>query len=278
MEPLDPYGEHHPTDSSVHLSYFRPTAAKSAPLYWYNEFRLHLPWVRIDRDSPLIPEILYNSIPQEAVWSPAETTVLTEAFWPENVRRCIPPSRAWLTATPQFGHSLGDDYLPPYRLARSFGLWDRKDVSVIFHPGCLSRSDSDRGCAHHARISSLLLDRPVITSTSPMWTPGAPVCFRNLLVGTRELGMGFPSEGMWPGFLDEMKTYLGVPTDHRPKKQKVSVFLKHGRRTITNYDALQAHLAKRFEVEVELVEPSFFDLPQQIRMMQDTTGTSDLNH
>lgn len=42
--------------------------------------------------------------------------ILSESFWPEN-----------------FAHSLGDDFLPAYRLAKSFGLWSR-DIQVTFHP------------------------------------------------------------------------------------------------------------------------------------------------
>ncbi|KAK4704817.1 hypothetical protein P7C70_g1388, partial [Phenoliferia sp. Uapishka_3] len=152
-ERLPTYTTNPPTAQSVKLSYFRPIEARAAPLYWWGWWNAKTSWARIGADSPLIPEIRLEPIPQDALWSPAETTVLTESWWPEN-----------------FAHALGDDYLPVYRLAKSFGLWDRTDVSVIFHPDCQVRGDSERGCHHHAEIAPLLLDRPIETIHTPMWT------------------------------------------------------------------------------------------------------------
>ena len=60
--------------SSVRMKYFRPRIAREAPLYWYDEFSLESSWVRIDRDSALTPELVYEPLPNnEEVtwWSPA---------------------------------------------------------------------------------------------------------------------------------------------------------------------------------------------------------------
>ncbi|KAI5477587.1 glycosyltransferase family 61 protein [Pseudohyphozyma bogoriensis] len=255
LEPLDPYATY-PTmnpPSSVEMIYYRPSSAREAPVFWYDGHSNDMPWVRIDRDSGLTPSFKFNELPQDAWWAPAETTVLTEAFWPEN-----------------FGHALGDDYLPVYRLAKSFSLWSR-DIGVIFHPSCARRDDPLRGCSHHSEIAPLLLSRPVETDISDLWpADDSPVCFKNLLVGTRELGMGYSGES-WPGFVAEMKKYVGVPEFPKLKKQKISIFLKRGRRTLLNYEELRDHLVKRFEVEVELKDPSEFSLEEQIAWMQSTS-------
>lgn len=81
--------------SSVHMRYHRPPAARdsSIPLYWFGSYNVAWSWVRIDRQSRLTPELIYEPIPADAWWSPAEATVLVGSFWPEN-----------------FGHALGDDF------------------------------------------------------------------------------------------------------------------------------------------------------------------------
>lgn len=73
---------------------------------------------------------------------------------------------------------------------------------MIMHPACFDRgggSEQQRGCSHHEEISEVVLDREIITSKSKgVWPEGGePLCFKNLLVGTSEDGMGSPSEGVW---------------------------------------------------------------------------------
>lgn len=60
--------------SSVRMKYFRPRIARGAPLFWYDEFSLKSSWVRIDRDSALTPELVYEPLPNNEEltwWSPA---------------------------------------------------------------------------------------------------------------------------------------------------------------------------------------------------------------
>lgn len=78
-------------ESSVNLTYYRPPSAKEAPYYWNSEFDA-ASWVKVGRSSDVFPNVVYEAIGEEKSWSEAETTVLTEAFWPENVRLPhIPP-------------------------------------------------------------------------------------------------------------------------------------------------------------------------------------------
>ncbi|GJN94338.1 hypothetical protein Rhopal_007412-T1 [Rhodotorula paludigena] len=244
--------------SSVSLTYFRPPAARDTPHYWNDEHRWIEPWVRIARDSYLTPEIVYAPMPENSRWSDAETAVLQEAFWPEN-----------------FGHSMGDDFLPVFRLARSFGLWSRSDLQVIMHPPCWDRGHPTRGCAHHAELSNLLLARPLEDYNTSLFNAPPPfegrACFRNLLVGTRRLGMGFPSEHVWPEFVRELRVGAGLDPLARPNKQKVVLLHKVGRRTVRNYDEVEDALRMRFEVDVEVVNPEELSLVEQLERMQQTT-------
>jgi len=83
--------------------------------------------------------------------------------------------------------------------------------------------------------------------------------------------MGMPSEGSWTPFVAEIKTHLGLDVNYLPKRQKITLFYKDGRRTILNYDEMKQHLERRFRVEVEIVNPAIYTLPEQVRMLQDTT-------
>lgn len=149
------------------------------------------PWLKVDWSGNIRPEIIDGPVPQDALWSPAQTTVLTEAWWPEN-----------------FGHALGDDYFPLYRLARAFNRWSERDLGVIFHPSCHQRGEPDgweveQGCKQHGTISSVLLDRPIEEKgSSELFRTEQPICFKELLVGTGSLRMGHPSEAsLWVGCL-----------------------------------------------------------------------------
>lgn len=180
--------------------------------------------------------------------------------------------RFCFVASRNYGHALGDDFLPVYRLAQSFGLWDRKELGVIFYPDCSKRGGFERGCVNHRRMSELLLDRPIETASSPIWpADGSPLCFEKLLVGTRMLGMGHPSEGSWTGFIGEIKTHLGIDPDHKPVRQKITIFDKRGRRTILNPTELKERLEERFQVQVDIINPAAFSLEEQAGMFEDTT-------
>lgn len=109
------------------------------------------------------------------------------------------------TRPTNWGHALGDDFFPIYRLAKSLNRWDREDLGVILDPSCRDRGqpmEAAGGCEHHEEISELLLDRPIESRHSALWpSDGASLCFEELLVGTTNLAMGHGSEGMWVRFI-----------------------------------------------------------------------------
>ncbi|GAA6060575.1 hypothetical protein JCM10212_006810 [Sporobolomyces blumeae] len=253
--PEYPWSEPRPPQS-FKLTYFRPRVAETAPFYWNDLIGEGRPWVRVARDSYLTPTMEYSAIPSDALWSPSQQAVLQEAYWPEN-----------------FGHSMGDDFLPAYRLVKSFGSWDRADAQIIMHPPCSMRDMPEQGCRNHDALAPLLLDRPLETNETSLFTSarGRPVCFRNLYVGTKMLGMSLPSEHVWPGFVDELRVGAGLDITQRPKRQRISIFLKHGRRTVLNYKEVENHLRDRFKVEVDLIDPAKLSLADQIKYMHETT-------
>ncbi|KAK4047101.1 hypothetical protein OIO90_006303 [Microbotryomycetes sp. JL221] len=243
------------------LYYYRPSWLKQAPLYWFKGYAHKEPWSRIDWAGTLKPTIMDDFVPVDSWWSTAPTTILTEAWWPEN-----------------FGHALGDDYLPIYRLAKYFDQFDSKDLSVIFHPSCHDRGspgdEMNRGCSHHQEMSNLLFDLPTIdlNSSSLFKKEGSKLCFRQLLIGTGGLRMGTPAEAsVWTGFAETIKERARVRTNVLPSKQRISIMFKPRKRTLKNYDALEQHLKDRFQIEVKILDPNQLSLTEQLQELQQTT-------
>ncbi|POY75518.1 hypothetical protein BMF94_1420 [Rhodotorula taiwanensis] len=208
-------------EQSVNMTYYRPATARDTPHYSDRKHEITKPWVRLHTDNYLIPHVVYEPLPADSVWSPAEHAILQESFWPEN-----------------FGHSMGDDFFSAFHLAQSFGIWDRSDIQLIMHPAC--------------------------------WDRGR-VCFRNLYTGMSRLGTNFSSENMLPPFLGELRATAGLERSPRPRHQRITVFLKHGRRTFLNYGSLVEHLRRRFEVEVDLLDPAELSIGEQLAYLKDTT-------
>ncbi|POY75532.1 hypothetical protein BMF94_1435 [Rhodotorula taiwanensis] len=243
-------------EQSVNMTYYRPATARDTPHYSDRKHEITKPWVRLHTDNYLIPHVVYEPLPADSVWSPAEHAILQESFWPEN-----------------FGHSMGDDFFSAFHLAQSFGIWDRSDIQMIMHPACWDRGYKERGCAHHAEFAPYILDRPFETFNSTLFASqaGGRVCFRNLYTGMRRFGTGFPSENILPPFVGELRDTAGLERSPRPRRQRITVFLKHGRRVFLNNEALVEHLRRRFDVEVDLMDPAELSISEQLAYLQDTT-------
>lgn len=130
--------------------------------------------------------------------------------------------------------------------------------------------------SHHLEISATMLDHPLTTKDDTEFWGGVNgngrVCFEKLLIGTTSLGMRLPSGGgMWRDFVRIIKGHYRIDVLHRPPKQKITLLRKNGRRTLTNYEELRDHLAKRFNVEVDIISPADYPLGEQIRVLRDTT-------
>jgi hypothetical protein len=120
-------------------------------------------------------------------------------------------------------------------------------------------------------MSKTLLDRPLETKGSPLWSANKPVCFRNLLVGTKALGMSYPSERSWAPFIAEIKAHFGVKSKPKLRQQRITIFMKHGRRTFTNYEELAEHLKRRFDVQVDIWEPALYSMQEQVKYLERST-------
>jgi hypothetical protein len=120
-------------------------------------------------------------------------------------------------------------------------------------------------------MSGMLFDRPLETMDTPMLSESQRVCFKNLLVGTRMLGESYPSEAAWPGFINAIKSHYGFQLSPRLLRQKITLFLKNGRRTFLNYEEVADHLRNRFNVEVEIYDPAQDTIRDQIRFLESTT-------
>jgi hypothetical protein len=90
-------------------------------------------------------------------------------------------------------------------------------------------------------------------------------------VGTKALGMSHPSERSWAPFIAEIKAHFRVEVNPKLHQQRITIFMKHGRRTLTNYEELAEHLRRRFDVQVDIWEPALYSMQEQIEYLARST-------
>lgn len=148
------------------------------------------------------------------------------------------------------------------------------------HPSCKDRGSPIRGCKNHDYFLPL-----AIPDVKPMrmgqglfaeHTPddketGDPVCFETLLLGGGYTGMSVGGEGSWEHFMQVSKERMGFGHLSMPKKHKIVIFEKHGRRKVLNFDALTEKLQALFDFPVMLVNPADLSFVEQMQLMAETT-------
>lgn len=171
--------------------YFRPEFARDYPLKTNKDvtrpangleetiFR-EQPYIatrKADLDTGVTPQVVLAKIPTDSLVVWLDYGVLFDAFWPEN-----------------FGHALGDDFFPAWRIAKTFNVLT-KEVHFV-HPfhSCDSYSPSDLHCQQYHKLL------PLVTNNEPLKLgvgkyENNTVCFGNLLVGTSTQGITFDTTG-----------------------------------------------------------------------------------
>lgn len=199
------------------------------------------------------PRIVYEPIPEDARWSESSHAVyLAAGSWPDN-----------------YAHSLGDDYLPAFSLAKMFGF-PIHQTQAIFHPSCHDRQYPNQGCEHHGEMSELLFGKPPHSYHS-LNLNDSLLCFENLAIGSRSLAM-YDRTSDWPDLADAMKDTLGVKPYSLPKKHQIVVMKKTNRRMWTNEAELVKALRDWLDpIPVIIMHPEEMHFYDQIRTIHDTT-------
>ena len=221
------------------------------------------------------PTQVYSAIPAGAmlprrVAERPEVVLLYHSHYPSNI-----------------GHVLGDDFFPLFNLQLSFNMLSNdnqllmvRSCDDIFLPGAPLKA-----AACHKFMSMLtpgMSDRPYLAATQPdlrerlgMAADAELVCFENVLTGNGPWGFQ-QSLGKSPSWWQYHAFYLsnmGVPYNHTPKKHRITVSIKDGKRSIFNSQQMVDHLKLAFpQHEVDAIE--LYQLggwKQELTYLLDTT-------
>ncbi|KAI9018362.1 hypothetical protein DFJ74DRAFT_219578 [Hyaloraphidium curvatum] len=205
-------------------------------------------------------DVTYEHLPSADFEEMEEDVALIyEPFWPAN-----------------FGHALGDDFFPFWRLIRRFKLLGSprgyRLLLTGIHWYCNGTRDERydaefyEGCLRLRLLSSLFsakldtLRRPISAGLT---------CMRNLVVGTEAYGMRNDDDGLFEEFVDQVLVAAGYPRLPTLSSLRVGILHKRGRRTITNILELHRLLQARLTVPVDLIpDPGSLSLPEQCQLMR----------
>ncbi|GAA5820822.1 hypothetical protein JCM11251_001830 [Rhodosporidiobolus azoricus] len=242
------------TNTTIELTYYKnPLLVGGTKIWSTTQGGDEESWLMTDRDHNLTTKTVFEEVPKEL--KKVETpTVLMGSFWPHN-----------------FGHAIGDDLFPAFRLLRQFNLL-RPDNYYAFHQSCDFRG-GEIGCKNAEAVTSALTTRPYQKLGGELFpNTEEAVCFADLVMGPNALTMRVADERAWPDMITRMKENFGLrPLKSPLKKHKVVVIEKHGRRTWLNYEEVREHIEETYGVETLLVNPAELTIEEQIRLLDQTT-------
>ncbi|GAA5879965.1 hypothetical protein JCM8547_008602 [Rhodosporidiobolus lusitaniae] len=239
-------------NATIELTYYKSPMLLGGPQVWSTSQPADAPWLMSDRNHYLSKKDVYEPMPTNVQFVKTPS-VLMGSFWPHN-----------------FGHALGDDMFPAFRLLRNFGLV-RKDNYYIFHQSCQQRG-GDVGCKNAMSIAETLTSRPYQQAGGELFPDAdTTTCFADVVMGPSELTMRQKDERSWPDMVQHMKEQVGLRPNSQLKKHKVVIIEKHGRRTWLNYQAVREHVEQEYGVEAVLVNPAELSVPEQLALFEETT-------
>ena len=213
-----------------------------------------------------------GNAPDAQYWAPTQVyeAIPAEAMVP---RRTAERPDVYLLYHPHYpsniGHVLGDDFFPLFNLQLSFNMLSNdnqllmvRSCEDIFLPGAPKKA-----AACHKFMQMLtpgMSDRPFLAATQSdlrerlgMKADAQLVCFENVLTGNGPWGFQ-QSLGKSPAWWQYHAYYLsnmGVPYNHTPKKHRITVSIKDGKRSIYNSAEMVQHLKQAFpNHEVDAIE------------------------
>ena len=185
------------------------------------------------------------------------------------------------------GHVLGDDFFPLFNLQLSFNMLSNdnqllmsRSCEDIFMPGAPNKTANCH--KFMSMLSPGMSDRPYLAVTQPdlrqrlgVRADAELVCFENVLTGNGPWGFQ-QSLGKSPSWWQYHAYYLanmGVPYNHTPRKHRITVSVKDGKRSIYNSREMVEHLRATFPAyEVDAIE--LYQLggwKQELTYLLDTT-------
>lgn len=192
--------------------------------------------------------------------------VVFQSFWAEN-----------------FGHALGDDILPVFSLLKRFDfLHEDAQIMMLGYHNLDSLSDRLRAKGFLSNLTSLVSPFPLIDMNQDILFSSSSknrhVCVSNLLAGHGRLGLKTDRGFAWNEFIESALSrasniwpLLRIEQELPLNSQRILVLIKHGRRSMLNYDEVVLYLRHVFGVPVQSVDPSNLSLEEQLILAQQTT-------
>ena len=184
------------------------------------------------------------------------------------------------------GHVAWDEAFPLLAAMSQLGIYTPM-LHIVRTHGCdaLRGASSRRVCAkfESAFLAPLLGVRgaPVLTLAQLAASharEGQPLCFENLLVGgtfdafnSEDLNNG--KEGLIALYRARVLAWHGVPHALPPRRHRILLVQKDGRRSIANFGAVRDHVSERFGrlARVSVTAFAGLTMAQQLGLVADTT-------
>lgn len=168
-----------------------------------------------------------------------------------------------------YGHAVGDDLYPSFRLLRQFDLV-RSDNHYVYHQSCEERGGWI-GCRNAEELHRAVTSKPYQKLGGELFPDlETTTCFADVVMGTSQLSMRHVDERAWPEMVDHMKR-ITLPKRKKVQKHKVVVIEKHGRRTWLNYPEVREHIEAKYGVETLLLNPADYTVAEQLALFDETT-------
>lgn len=163
------------------------------------------------------------------------------------------------------GHLIGDDLFPLFNLMQSFRL-TTNSPQLLMSRSCeeiFPRSKKAATCEKFMQIFPRgVTDRPVVAVTQQaalrqalrIPPTASLVCFENLLAGLSPFGFqqSLGRADAWHAYHDFYLSNLGLLPNHTPRKQRIVVSIKEGKRGFANTRELIQHLKQTFGSRFEI--------------------------
>ena len=202
-------------------------------------------------------DVVNEPFPQKDVFSLPGPVVYMAPFTPDN-----------------FGHCLADNAFPAFRLLRRFGL-AKQPATILFNGYDLEQecAEGSGACRNIRNIFNPALTKAPVHSLG--FGPLQPssnkyACTKDLVVGFGKLGM-YSDSDVWDQFNVRLMKAAGLSEQNVPRRHKIVIFLKKGRRSTTNIYPLARHLKQTFNIKVQVADIAKMSYVKQAKLVNSAT-------
>jgi hypothetical protein len=217
----------------------------------------HITWWPDTKGIVVGVDIIHDVIPEDAHYVNQSTLLYGDPLFPGN-----------------FGHDMGDLLLPMFRLLRLYDLLSR-DLLVVFQNRDCRDYEPAYGdaCTLHDGLGAWLTDNPFVKLNHSGVEGSDLVCAENVVVGTAHFMMSYGPDidGMFDEFVEHVMARYGIRPRDRPRRQRIVIFQKNGKRRLLDPEDIATRLGATFNVSTEVVGVASLSLQQQMELVSNAT-------